>query len=67
MIWQDKFRTLEQQLFTNQPQDVLKNERQIAEYENRFVIFGKEIDRLNLVVRNITTKFESSEQQNRDY
>lgn len=46
---------------------MLKNERQIAEYENRFVIFGKEIDRLNLVVRSITTKFESSEQQNRDY
>lgn len=44
-----------------------KYKQQLNEYDNRFVIFGQEIDRLNLVIKEITNKFEISEQRNREY
>ena len=36
-------------------------ERQVAEYENRFVIFGQEIERLNITLRDYTGKLEEAE------
>lgn len=41
-------------------------QRQIAEYENRFVIFGQEIERLNITLRDYTGKLEESEAKKRE-
>ena len=40
-------------------------EVQIREYENKFVIFGTEIERLNIALRDYTNKFEESERRRR--
>lgn len=64
---QEKYSQLEQQMLRKSPRnsDLAKYERQVAEYENRFIIFGQEIDRLNLVIKEITGKYELTEQRNR--
>ena len=40
-------------------------EVQIREYENKFVIFGTEIERLNIALRDYTNKFEECERRRR--
>lgn len=41
-------------------------EGQVRDYENKFVIFGTEIERLNIALRDYTNKFEESERRRRD-
>lgn len=38
----------------------------MRDYENKFVIFGTEIERLNIALRDYTNKFEESERRRRD-
>ena len=40
--------------------------RQVAEYENRFVIFGQEIERLNITLRDYTGKLEESQAKKKE-
>jgi uncharacterized protein YukE len=41
-------------------------EGQVREYENKFIIFGTEIERLNIALRDYTNKFEESERRRRE-
>lgn len=41
-------------------------EGQVREYENKFVIFGTEIERLNIALRDYTNKLEESERRRRE-
>lgn len=41
-------------------------ERQIVEYENKFVVFGQEIERLNIALRDCTTKLEEAQLKRRE-
>jgi chromosome segregation ATPase len=41
-------------------------ERQIVDYENKFVVFGQEIERLNIALRDCTTKLEEAQLKRRE-
>jgi hypothetical protein len=45
--------------------DVTKYEIKIAEYESRFVIFGQEIERLNLKIQELTDQHQRALNENR--
>lgn len=47
-------------------EQIYQLQHQIAEYENRFVIFGQEIERLNITLRDYTGKLEEAEAKKRE-
>ncbi len=41
-------------------------QRQLYDYENKFVLFGQEIERLNIALRDYTNKLEESDLRRRE-